>query len=271
MKENHRVLILHDLCTTGKAALTNMLPVLSVLEVEVCPLPTMLLSMPTGGKSAPKTCHISKQYIQDCVDQYIEEGMLFSAIFIGYLGNEEMVSAAKYLMQQFLDIPIFFDPIMGDAGRYYSNFDKAYKDSLFTLISSADILLPNVTELCLLSGEEYKSEQTKEELIAMCKKIGAQEAIITSVCMKSGVRGVALWQGERIEVIELTYETSEYHGTGDLFASVLLGKYVNGVTWTKSIACAHEFVRQCIQISKKMQVPKTQGLRIEKSLKNLYK
>ena len=44
-----RVLLIHDLCSVGKAAMMNMIPVLSVMGMEVCPLPTMLLSTHTGG------------------------------------------------------------------------------------------------------------------------------------------------------------------------------------------------------------------------------
>ena len=269
MKSNHKVLILHDLCTTGKAALTNMLPVLSVMQIEVCPLPTMLLSAPTGGKQPPAIHTISLAYIQDCANQYIEENIEFSAIFIGYLGNEEMVMAAQYLMQKFQEVPIFFDPIMGDAGNYYSNFGEDYKKKLVTLMPYTNILLPNITELYLLSGHDYQNEQTKEELTAICQQLKIETIVITGVCMQENTRGVALWNASSLTFIELNYEEEHYHGTGDLFASVLLGNYVNGHAISKCINRAHAFVLQCIRTSKAMHISKREGLRIEHSLRTL--
>ena len=49
MRPVKKVALLHDLCGVGKAALTNMVPVLSVMGIEACPIPTILLSTHTGG------------------------------------------------------------------------------------------------------------------------------------------------------------------------------------------------------------------------------
>ena len=269
MKSTHKILILHDLCTTGKAALMNMLPVFSAMQMEACPLPTMLLSMPTGGFRAPITHSIPLAYIQTCVDQYVAEKIEFSAIFVGYLGNENMAMAAQYLIQHFPEVPIFFDPIMGDSGHYYSNFGSAYRDLLLPLTKHTHIMFPNITELCLLSQRKYQDTHTKEELVAMCQQFETPIIVITGVCTKQGMQGVALWKDETLELIALKYEAENYHGTGDVFAAVVVSYYLHGHTLSDCIELAHDFVRQCIRRSTAMNENKREGVRLEQCLKLL--
>ena len=265
-----RVLVLHDLCTTGKVALTNIIPVLSVMKINVAPLPTILLSHPTGGKTTPIIHSIPIEYIKGCVDQFIQERTVFSAVFIGYLGNTAMVEAAKYLISNFHDIPIFFDPIMGDGGKYYSNFNVTYKNLLCSLQSSVSIMTPNITELCLLTDTSYQVNFSKDELMLMCQKLKAPTAVVTGVSMDNR-HGVILWQNQAVEFIELDYENSTYHGTGDLFAGVLIGNYLHGHSLAKCIYQAHKFVCDCIQKSKELNLDTLEGLAVEQSLSTLLK
>ena len=58
-----RVAAIHDLCGVGKAALTNVIPVLSMLEIEVCPIPTMILSTHTGGFNIPSIVKLEFQFL----------------------------------------------------------------------------------------------------------------------------------------------------------------------------------------------------------------
>ena len=59
-----KIALLHDLCGVGKAALTNMMPILSVMGIESCPIPTMLLSTHTGGYGTPAVARIPAEYIR---------------------------------------------------------------------------------------------------------------------------------------------------------------------------------------------------------------
>ena len=44
-----RVAAIHDLSGFGRASLTAIIPILSSMGVQVCPLPTAILSNHTGG------------------------------------------------------------------------------------------------------------------------------------------------------------------------------------------------------------------------------
>ena len=89
--------------------MTNMLPVLSVMGIEACPIPTMLLSTHTGGYGKPAVARISPEYIKGCADHYCEQNVKFDMIFIGYLGNEELAESVLYLVYCFTEaMGVFF-------------------------------------------------------------------------------------------------------------------------------------------------------------------
>ena len=97
MRPMKKIALLHDLCGVGKAALTNMMPILSVMGIESCPIPTMLLSTHTGGYGTPAVARIPAEYIRNCADHFKNQGVEFDAIFIGYLGHMEAIDAVIYL------------------------------------------------------------------------------------------------------------------------------------------------------------------------------
>ena len=151
MRPVKKVALLHDLCGVGKAALTNMVPVLSVMGIEACPIPTILLSTHTGGYGKPAMEKISTTYIRECADHYVANQVTFDLIFVGYLGSEGMIEAVEYFLSCFPDTEVIIDPIMGDHGRYYTNFDSSYGESMRRLLPYASIIMPNITEGCLLT------------------------------------------------------------------------------------------------------------------------
>ena len=86
-----RMLLIHDLCSVGKAAMMNMIPVLSVMGIEVCPLPTMLLSTHTGGFGKPEILPVPGNYLKESLRHFQRENITFDCVFVGYLGNVPMV------------------------------------------------------------------------------------------------------------------------------------------------------------------------------------
>lgn len=44
MRPVKKIALLHDICSVGKAAMMNMTPILSMMGIEACPIPTVLLS-----------------------------------------------------------------------------------------------------------------------------------------------------------------------------------------------------------------------------------
>ena len=150
MRPVKKIALLHDICGVGKAAMMNMTPILSMMGIEVCPVPTVLLSTHTGGYGTPAVCHVPGDYIRACADHYKTEHITFDAIFVGYLGKADVIDAVIYFISQFPDTKVILDPIMGDHGVYYTNFDESYGAAMRKILPYADIILPNLTESFIL-------------------------------------------------------------------------------------------------------------------------
>ena len=82
-----RVAVINDLSGLGKCSLTAAIPVLSVMGVQACPLPTAVLTNQTGYDSYYCTDFTDK------IDHYTEEwqkrGLTLDAISTGYLGSAD--------------------------------------------------------------------------------------------------------------------------------------------------------------------------------------
>lgn len=261
--------VLHDLCGVGKAALTNMLPVLSVMGIEACPVPTMLLSTHTGGYGTPVIEQVSSNYIKNCADHYREQQVEFDAVFIGYLGNPKIVDAVLYFVKQFPKAYVILDPIMGDHGRYYSNFDAGYAQLMKGLLPIADIILPNLTECCLLSDRPYETTWNLQSLESLCHdlyRLGAKDMVITSIPDSNGGRGILLSESKKTTLFSYPDIPCDFHGSGDVFDGVFTASFLKGEVLPDCIQKAHTFVSNCISESMRYQYPKREGLIIEKSL-----
>jgi len=271
-----RVAAIHDLCGVGKAALTNVIPVLATLEIEVCPIPTMILSTHTGGFNTPSIVKL-EGYINKAIKHYIDIEIDFEGIFVGYLGSNANIDETLTLLKSIKENSslIVLDPIFGDNGDYYSNFDKNYSDNLKKLARYSNIMTPNFTEACILTDEKIVSEINEEELLMISRKLhklGCESIIITSVPLydKSKI-GTSIYEGKRdsIELIISHRLEKSYPGTGDIFTSVLIGMMLNGNSLSESTRKSCNFVEKCILESIKYDYPAKEGILLEKVLKHL--
>lgn len=272
-----RAAVIHDLCGVGKAALTNILPVLSVLEIEACPIPTMILSSHTGGLGIPVVMKMDN-YIERAVAHYSNLNINFEGIFIGYLGSikniEESISCLKSSDREHSIIIV--DPIFGDHGKYYSNFDESYSNKLRELIEFADIITPNYTEACLICDKKISEYVEKDDIHKICIRLcefGCRNVVITSVPLKNEeFIGTAVYmkENDQLYIIESMKQQKSYPGTGDIFTSVLLGSLLNGVDLIKACECSCLFVEKCMKVSSEYDYPSKEGVLLEKCLKYLY-
>lgn len=269
MKPIKKIALLHSLCSVGKASITNMLPIFSVAGVEVCPIPTILLSTHTGGYGKPARQEITSDYIRNCANHYLEQNINFDVIFVGYLGNAEHASAVQYFLEKFPTALKVVDPIMGDNGTLYNGINTEYVKAYKKLCSIADILLPNFTEACFLSRCEYKDSTRNEEVTRICNELhtwGPKELVITGICLEDGQRYIAHSINGKLTMIPVEYESENFHGTGDVFDAVFISSHLQNKTGEQCISSAHDFVRQCIRESISYDYPKKEGLLIERVL-----
>lgn len=267
-----RLLLIHDLCSAGKAAMMNMIPVLGIMGIEVCPLPTMLLSTHTGGFGKPEIFPVPGTYLKKSLLHFQKEKIGFDAIFVGYLGSEIMARTVLELLDLEKDTMVILDPIMGDHGKYYSNFDEKYRNALLPLLNKADLLLPNLTEAALLSGISYKDCQTESgfcKAVERLKESGMRDGVITGTKAGENEIGMTIVQGNEMEVClekEVPYRS---HGTGDLFDAVLTGSVLKGDSLRDSALKAHAFVADCLKEKAGDPGEERAGLPFEKLLGKL--
>ena len=272
MKPVKKIALLHSMCGVGKASLTNMMPILSVLGIEASPVPTIVLSTHTGGFGTPIKQEISPEYIRACADHYRENNVIFDAIFVGYLGSNEVLSAVQYFVKQFPNAIKILDPIMGDHGNFYSNIGQQHVESFRELCSDMDLMIPNYTEACFLAGQTYQDSPSDEFLSNLCEelhKTNVKEIIITSAPMSDGNRGILLSNKAGVNQWSIEIEPTEFHGTGDVFDAVVIGKYLQECPLNEAITSAHQFVVKCIQDSCNYAYPKREGLLLEPNLATL--
>lgn len=275
-KPVNRVAILHDLCGIGKAALTNIMPIMSIMGIEPCPIPTLVLSTHTGGFGKPVIKGIPG-FIDETTNHYKDNNIEFKGIFLGYLGNEDNIYSAINFIKKFRveNEIVLFDPICGDNGKLYSNFDEDYVNKLRSIIRLSDIITPNFTEACYLANINEKDISEIKDIKNLCielSKLGSENIIITSVpSINTGDVSIAIYNSATnyFNIITHKRENKSYPGTGDIFASVLLSEIINGNDLEKSVIKAMNFVINCIKESSKYDYPTKEGVLLEKCLNKL--
>lgn len=245
-----RVITIQDFSCLGKCSLTAALPVISAAGVECCGLPTAVLSNHTGFPSS----HIRDltEEIKPIGEQLKRLGTRFDAIYTGYIATSEQMELIKEFIREFRteDTLVFVDPVMGDNGRLYSALTADYPQKMRELCAMADIIMPNITEACLLLERDHGDYDTKEMLKELMK-FGAGKAVITGVQpYKSGeLTGAAAYDGARFYEEYAPRQPVLCMGTGDLFASALVGAMMRGVGFEKALRASVDFCAEAARFT----------------------
>lgn len=249
-----KVLTIQDISCMGKCSLTVALPVLSALGCETVILPTAVLSTHTMFKNF--TCKDLSDQIEPIMRHWKSEGVTFDAIYTGYLGTADQIEQIKELFGKFRDnnTTIVVDPVMADNGKLYPAFDMEYVRENAGLCAEADIIVPNITEACLMTGTEYREEYDEgyiRELLSKLNELGAGISILTGVSLgrgKTGVMGYERKTGEYYSYQNRRIDAS-YHGTGDLFSSVCVGEILRGNDWRDAARIAADYTAHTIEVT----------------------
>ena len=249
-----RVLTIQDISCLGKCSLTIALPVISALGSETVILPTAVLSTHTMFSNF--TCKDLSDQIEPIEQHWKSEGFTFDAIYTGYLGTAEQIDQMKELFKTFREenTIVFVDPVMADNGKLYPAFDMNYVKKNAELCAEADIIVPNITEACLMTDMEYREEYDEtyiKELLSRLDQLGADISVLTGVSLEEGKTGVMgyerktgeyyLYQNRRID--------ASYHGTGDLFSSTCVGEILRGKSWKDAMRIAADYTAHTIEVT----------------------
>lgn len=275
-----QVAAIHDLSCFGRCALTVIIPTLSALGIQTVPLPTALLSTHTGGFENMFFADLSNE-MDKISEHFAELELKFDAIYSGFLGSETQIERVSDFIDRFAkpSAPILVDPVMGDDGTLYSTYTKALGDGMRQLVRKADIITPNYTEACFLTETPYTTTlsmgqdeiaELAEDLITKLSKFGNKQIVITGLetadaiitCGKSE-KGIFIDARER--------HAASYPGTGDVFASVLLGHLLNGDDLENATHKACDFTARVIRYTMNFPTPHRNGVMLEPCLKYLFR
>lgn len=263
-----RIVTIQDISCVGKCSLTVALPIISAMGIETAVIPTAVLSTHTAFKNftyrdltgdLPK---IAKHWKQEKFD--------FDGIYTGYLGSIEQIDMLKEFFKQ-LKTPdnfIFIDPVMADNGKLYAGFDANFVKEMKKLCKMADIIVPNLTEASYMLEKEYKeiySEQEIKDILIELSNLGPKYVVLTGVSFKDNKLGVMSYNKETNEFFTYFKEKipAKYHGTGDIFASTLVGAITNNNTLEEGLKIAVDYVWETINDTYKTNKKDAYGVNFE--------
>ena len=254
--KNRRILTIQDISCFGKCSLTVALPLLSAMGVETVILPTAMLSTHTLFKGF--TCKDLSDQLIPVTEHWKKEGITFDAIYTGYLGTEEEIDTVLRIIEEFRTekTMVFIDPAMGDNGELYPAFDEHYAKKNASLCAAADIADPNITEASYLTGipyrENYPESYVRDMLRAMAE-LGTRVPVLTGVSLSEGKTGAMGYDTEKDEFFAYQNDRipAAYHGTGDIFSSVLAGALVLGMERSDALKIAADYTALTIDRTRK--------------------
>lgn len=267
-----KIAVVNDFCGFGRCSLTVSLPIISAMRLQCCPLPTSIFSNHTGYESFFYTDYTGS------MEAYIEEwkklGLQFDGILTGFLGSPEQTGIVKRFLEQFKEktTKVVVDPVMGDNGRLYATYSPALAQKMTELLPFADILTPNLTEACILSGVSYRSDMTEDALEAICERLsmaGPKQIVISGLERGDFLDNFVYEAGKAPVLVREAKAGPGRAGTGDVFSSVLVADAVNGVAFAESVRRASSFVAKTLRYTTEQKIPETDGLCFEEFLTEL--
>ena len=276
MDKQKRILAIHDISGVGKCSLTVALPIISAMGIETSVLPTAILSTHTGGFEGFTYRDLTDDIIP-IVDHWSSLKVAFDGIYTGFLGSYEQIELVCQAFDKLKasDTLILVDPVMADHGTLYTIFDREFPLAMKELCKKADIIIPNITEACLLTGETYwqgpYTEDYIKNLLSKLSTLGVRQIVLTGIYFDGKQLGAACYDtasgkisyvlGEKIE--------GDFHGTGDIFGSVLSGAVLNNLPLEKAVRLAVDFTAGCVKRTKEANTEKRYGVNFEAGLPGL--
>ena len=263
-----RVAAIHDLSGFGRCSLSVILPTLSVMGVQVCPVPTTVFSTHTGGLGSVEQRDLS-DFTLPCLKHYRRLGLEFECVYSGFLSSQEQIDHCLKFFSTYQDALAVVDPVMGDYGRVYQTYTAAMCSGMARLAELADVITPNLTEAALLLGQPYETlpagEAGLREITERLSLGGRRSVVLTGASLAPGRTGAVCFDARtgKTEAVQTAYVAHEFHGTGDVFSSVLTGALVRGESLSSAAGEAAAFVRACAERTAAEDLPMREGVDFE--------
>ena len=274
-----KIAVINDLSGFGRCSLTAAISVLSAMGVQACPLPTAILTAQTEYPSYYCDDYTDKMEIYRT--EWEKMNQKFDGIYTGFVASEAQIGHIFRFIETFRtpDTFLLVDPVMGDDGITYNVFTPSLLAQMKKLALGADILTPNMTELCLLTDYPYEkliqikdTRQLLNQILILGKTLcsmGPSHVIVTGIQFsEDGIRKMGnlyITESEHT-LVSFPYVGGSYSGTGDLFASCLVAGIARGLNIPDIIQTAGTFLEHALTDSVKENVPENDGVNFEKYL-----
>ena len=280
-----KVAAINDLSGLGRCSLAAAIPVLSVMGVQACPIPTAILTNQTEYDSF--YCYDYTDKLEYYISEWKKRNITLDGIYTGFLGSESQVDKILRFCETFKkeNTLLLVDPVMGDGGIIYDTYTPEMIQKMKLLALSADVITPNLTECCLLTDSDYReiisyendSDYLKriEEMARPLLQSRIQTIIITGIIYQSETDNEPKYYNLVITDKECHYTSTtiyggHYSGTGDLLASVVCGGIVRGETAYESLKLAVKFLDAALEESVRKKVEQNDGVNFESHLPLLF-
>ncbi len=313
-----KVLAIHDLSGFGRCSLSVILPILSCMGIQVCPIPTAILSTHTGNLGDFQFRDLT-DYISPAFEHYKRLNLSFECIYTGFLGSVSQIDLCLDIFNHSSGSFKVVDPVMGDNGKLYKVFDNNMKNRMVELAREADLITPNLTEACILLNIEYPikaiSSSDARSFLLKLSEAYSRYVIITGVNLSDGnivnigfdrdsnsfwrvncddarsfllklseaysryviITGVNLSDGNIVNIgfdrdsnsfwrVNCDYVPISYPGTGDMYASIVVGSILDGNSFPIAMAKATRFLERAIKITYNYGSDPRYGVMFEKCL-----
>ncbi|MDD6157204.1 MAG: pyridoxamine kinase [Lachnospiraceae bacterium] len=271
---NHqkKIALINDMTGFGRCSIAVQLPIISMLKVQCCAIPTSIFSNHTGYEHYHYTDYTD--HLAEYMDCWEKLNLKFEGICTGFLGSAVQIELVSNFIRRFRSkiTTVVIDPVMGDYGKAYPTYTDEMCDNMVHLVRHADIVTPNVTEACILTGTPYKERFTTGELLDMAEQItelGPGKVVITGIPQKTYVSNLCYEENGAYAMIKTHKIGNSRSGTGDIFSAIIAADAVNGVDFATSVKKASHFIKRCIVKSMEMDIPLTDGVCFEEVLYTL--
>jgi pyridoxine kinase len=272
----HKIAAIHDLSGLGKVSLTVVMPILSCMGFQVCPLPTAVLSSNTEITGF-KILDLTEQ-MRQFIEHWKSISLDFTGIYSGFLGSPDQIEIVKNFIQHFRRDRqiVVVDPVLGDDGELYASMGPEMISEMKKLISYADVITPNLTEACALLDLQYEGVMAEAKVIKVLKLLcdkGPQISIITNVTTSDRADQTYVYafnkKDNKFWKVTCDYVPANYPGTGDTFTSIILGCLLQGDSLPIALDRAVQFIGIAIRTTYGHDHDPRFGIMLEKVLPNL--
>ena len=260
-----KIAVINDFSGFGRCSLAVSLPIISAFGVQCCCLPTAIFSNHTAYEN-----YFFDDYTDNMpkfIDNWKKLDLGFDGIYSGFLGSSAQVDTVIEFINDFKaeNTRIIVDPVMGDNGMFYSTCNEALRKELKKLAAMAEIVTPNLTELCFLTDTRYRSDLSRSDIKNMALELclsGPKNVIVTGIVSGNVISNFICSQTGSCFISNIK-KGVERAGTGDVFSSVIAACAVQGKALRESVITAARLIEKAGVLSDRLDIPPENGICFE--------